>query len=198
MPRCSSQPANAHAAWPEKPVRIIMTFPGWRRHDMVGRARRNSWPRELGQPVMIDNKAGAGGTIDGLPSARSTGWLHADVVQPRRRWRRPVHAARSRPTTRWRSFTHIAQLGSAPLVIMATPKPGPATRKTWHQGTGASQDFGSAARPHQPYPRRDDQARRSPDMVHVPSRGSAPMTTDLIAGHHSCRRRRGDGLRAVS
>ena len=56
--------ATAQAqSWPEKPIHIVVAFTPGSATDVIGRAVSNELSAQLGQPVIIENKPGAGGTI---------------------------------------------------------------------------------------------------------------------------------------
>ncbi|MEJ7930591.1 tripartite tricarboxylate transporter substrate binding protein [Ramlibacter sp. AN1015] len=55
--------AQSGASWPTRPVRIVVPYPAGGTTDQVARAIQQPMSEFLGQPVVIDNRAGAGGTI---------------------------------------------------------------------------------------------------------------------------------------
>ena len=63
--------AHAQNGFPTKPVTMIVPFPPGGLADTVGRPVAEAMGRELGQPVVIENKGGAGGTIAACRSASS-------------------------------------------------------------------------------------------------------------------------------
>lgn len=66
-------PAPAPAtAWPTKPVRIIVGFPGGSTPDLVARTIAEPLSRAIGQPVLVENRVGAGGNIAGDIVAKAT------------------------------------------------------------------------------------------------------------------------------
>ncbi|MFT8245071.1 Bug family tripartite tricarboxylate transporter substrate binding protein [Roseomonas sp. BN140053] len=64
--------AQAPAAWPDRPLRLIVPFPAGSTPDLVARAIGPQLAAGLGQPVVVDNRAGAGGNIGTDMIAKAT------------------------------------------------------------------------------------------------------------------------------
>ena len=67
----AAQPVAGTAAWPERPIRVVLPFPPGGPSDMVMRLAAEKMQPVLKQPVVIDNKPGAGGNIGSAEVARS-------------------------------------------------------------------------------------------------------------------------------
>ena len=67
-----SAKAGAPTAWPTKPVRIMVGFPGGSTPDLVARTIAEPLSKALGQPVIVENKPGAGGNIAADMVAKAT------------------------------------------------------------------------------------------------------------------------------
>jgi len=63
---------RAQAAWPDRPVRVIVPFPGGSTPDIAARAVAGHFQQVLGQPFVVDNRAGAGGAIGTEAIAKAT------------------------------------------------------------------------------------------------------------------------------
>ncbi|MDR4126691.1 Bug family tripartite tricarboxylate transporter substrate binding protein [Yanghanlia caeni] len=63
---------TAAAAWPEQPIRLTVGFPAGTGPDIVARTVGEQLSKELGQPVVVENKAGAGGQIAAQSVANAT------------------------------------------------------------------------------------------------------------------------------
>lgn len=174
----------AFAQWPDRPVKIVVTFPAGGASDVLARVIAEQLGKKLGQAVVVDNKPGAGGTIGGaqvIASAADGYTLMLSNTTPIALGPFTLDKQPYDPVT---AFSHIAYLGSAPLVIMASKPSGlqsyadldARARKEGRLDFGSGGP-GSVGHIHGELIRRITGA----NLVHVPYRGGAPMTTDLIA-----------------
>ncbi|MEI2417483.1 tripartite tricarboxylate transporter substrate binding protein BugE [Orrella sp. JC864] len=62
---------QAHAAYPEKPIRVIVPFAPGGATDIIARLVTQRMAQELGQPMVVENKGGAGGAIGAAEAARA-------------------------------------------------------------------------------------------------------------------------------
>lgn len=174
----------AWAAWPEKPVRIVVTFAAGGASDIVARAISEPLAKALGQPVIVDNKPGAGGTLGGAEVVRAAPDGYTLMLSNSTPLSIGPFTVPKQPYDPVRQFTHVAMLGVAPVAIMANPKSGPASLKDLPKvaekpgytfGSGGPGSIGHIVG-------EMTKGAMKFDMTHVPYRGGAPMTTDLIAG----------------
>jgi len=178
--------AAAHAGWPEKPIRIVVTFAPGGASDIVAREISAPLAKALGQPVIVDNKPGAGGTLGGAEVARSAPDGYTLMLSNSTPLSIGPFTLAKPPYDPVKQFTHIAMLGVAPVAIMANPQAGIGSLADLPKAVAAANgnlSFGSGG------PGSIGQivgemlkADLKLNMTHVPYRGGAPMTTDLVAG----------------
>ncbi len=179
--------APAFAAWPEKPIRIVVTFAAGGASDIVARAISEPLAKALGQPVIVDNKPGAGGTIGGAEVVRSAPDGYTLMLSNSTPLSIGPFTLPKQPYDPVKQFTHVSMLGIAPVLIMANPKSGPAALKDLPKaaaGAGAAgYTFGSGG-PGSIGHIVGEMIKHEMKfgMTHIPYKGGAPMTTDLIAG----------------
>ena len=175
----------ARAAWPDKPVRIVVTFPPGGASDIVARVMAEQFAQKLGQPVVVDNRPGAGGSIGGLLVTQALADGYTLMLSNSTPISIGPFALEKQPYDPVEGFTHIALIGSAPCVVMANPKTGLKTLADLEAMARKSGrlDFGSGGPASIGHIYGElMKSALGLNMVHVPYRGGAPMTTDLIAG----------------
>ena len=177
---CAALPA--FAAWPEKPVRIVVTFAAGGARDIVARAISEPLAKALGQPVVVDNKPGAGGTIGGAEVVRSAPDGYTLMLSNSTPLSIGPFTVPKLPYDPVKQFTHVTMLGIAPVAIMGNPKSGPAGFKDLPKAA-ANGTFGSGG-PGSIGNIVGEMIKHEMKfgMTHIPYKGGAPMTTDLIAG----------------
>ncbi len=174
----------ALAAYPEKAVKIIVTFTPGGASDIVARVLAEQLSKKLGQPFVVDNKPGAGGTIGGAVVANAAPDGYTLMLSNTTPIALGPFTLEKQPYDPVTAFTEIAYLGAAPLVVMASKPSGiktlpdiEAQAKKEGQLNFGSGGPGSVGHIHGELIKKGTGA----NLVHVPYRGGAPMTTDLIA-----------------
>ncbi|QIM52297.1 Bug family tripartite tricarboxylate transporter substrate binding protein [Hydrogenophaga crocea] len=113
-------PARAASGWPDKPVRIIVPFGAGGSTDALARIVGSKLSEAIGQPVVIDNRAGAAGAIGAQAVARAPADGHTLLLATS-----STHAVlphlRSLPYDAVKDFTPIARIASAPNVLVVSP-----------------------------------------------------------------------------
>ncbi|NYT26300.1 tripartite tricarboxylate transporter substrate binding protein [Alcaligenaceae bacterium] len=179
--------ADQAAAWPDKPVRLIVPFANGGSTDLVSRRIGEALGNEIGQPVIVENKVGAGGTIgasyvvrqpaDGYTLLMGTVSTHA------------IHPSvyKSLPYDIFEDFTPITMVGTIPDLIVVHPSVQAANLKEFVDlaksrpgvvsyasgGQGTSSHLGSEYLA----------AEAGIQLNHIPFKGSGPALIDVLGGH---------------
>lgn len=180
-----AQKAPQTAAWPSKPLRIIVGFPGGSSPDLTARAFAEPLSKALGQPVIVENKVGAAGNIAADAVARATddhtiglmingNMTIAKLLNPKLSYD-PL-----------KDLQPLSLLGVSPLVLTA-PANAPGNNASeflqaaraagdrWNYGTPGMGTVG-----HLGMELFKSQAKMAP--VHVPYPGYPQVATAMIAG----------------
>ncbi|RYX92125.1 MAG: tripartite tricarboxylate transporter substrate binding protein [Comamonadaceae bacterium] len=175
----------AFASYPDKPIRLVVTFPAGGASDIVARVMAEQLARKLGSPVVVDNKPGAGGSVGGLLVTQAPADGYTLMLSNSTPISIGPFALEKQPYDPVDGFTHIAMIGTAPCVVMANPAaPIRTIADVETQARKAGRlDFGSGG-PASIGHIYGELMRKTMgvNLVHVPYRGGAPMTTDLISG----------------
>jgi len=177
-------PALAQQPWPSRTVRVIVPFPPGGSNDAVARPLCDEMQRGLGQPFVIENKGGAGGTIGSAEVARAAPDGHTLMITSSSF--ATSAAVQATPYDAGRDFALLALIATAPLVMLGAPNFAPETMEQAaahirrHPGTV---DYGSAGVGSIGHMGGALFALRAGlSMQHVPYRGTGPVLNDLAAG----------------
>ena len=175
----------AFAEWPEKPLKIIVTFAPGGASDIVARVMAEALAKKLGQPVIVENRPGAGGSVGGLAVAQAPADGYTVMLSNSTPISLGPFALEKQPYDPVAGFTHIALIGSAPCVVMANPLAGIRALPDLEAlaRKNGRLDFGSGGPASIGHIYGELMKKQmGVNLQHVPYRGGAPMTTDLIAG----------------
>ena len=110
------QPVPTAAGWPNKPVKIIVGFPGGSTPDLVARTIAEPLEKALGQPVIVENKVGAGGNIAADLVAKASD-NHTIGVMINGNMTIAKLLNQAVPFDPLRDFAPISLIGTAPLLL---------------------------------------------------------------------------------
>ena len=177
--------ATAQTHYPDRPIHVIIPWPAGGIADVVLRAMQDPLQKALGQPIIIENKSGAGGTIgdDTVAKAAPDGYT---LLFTSSALNMNVALGRKLPYDADRDFVPIVNVASAPMILVAYPALGVKTvtdlialaKAKPGKLTYASAGNGSPAH----FTAEMFRAATGIDVVHVPYRGSPQAMIDQIAG----------------
>ena len=181
-----SMGAQASDAFPSKPIRIVVGFPAGGPLDQHARLLTDKLQGVLGQPLVVDYKPGAGGSVGAQDVMRSpadgytlmlanTGVM---VINPALYSKLPYNTLKD--------FTPIARTAMQPLALLVNNKVAAKTLPefiSYAKANPGRVNFGSAGNGGISHlvPEMLKSAAGI-DLVHIPYKGSAPAFTDLIGG----------------
>jgi tripartite-type tricarboxylate transporter receptor subunit TctC len=173
-------------AWPDKPLRLVIPFPAGGSTDIVGRLVGERLARSLGQPVVIDNRAGAGGTTGSDLVAKAPADGHTILMGTS-----STHAIASSlyakmPYDAAHDFMPITLLGTATILLVVHPDlPVRSVREliAHLKAQPNAVSYGSTGNGSVSHLTAEHfKAMAGVEMQHVPYKGDSPMTMDLVAG----------------
>jgi tripartite-type tricarboxylate transporter receptor subunit TctC len=178
-------PATFAQAWPAKPIRLIVPYPPGGFTDVTARLIGQKLQERLGQTVLVDNKAGANGTIGVADLARAAPDGHTFAIVIAAHAANPSLYSRLPYDTR-NDLAAVSLIGVSPLVA-AVNKDAPfknaqelvayAKRNPGKVSFGSS---GNGAAAHLTTELLKSLTRT--DMVHIPYKGAAAALQDLMGG----------------
>ncbi|QVQ26924.1 Bug family tripartite tricarboxylate transporter substrate binding protein [Achromobacter deleyi] len=177
--------AGAHAAWPERPITMVVPFPPGGPTDLVARVLAKQLTDQLGQTVVVENKGGANGNI-GMQYAAAAKPDGYTVLYNTSSMALSPNLYRSLAFDPVKDFAPVSSTAVIPLVLLVHPSVPANSAQTFveyarqHPG---KLSYGSAGAGNVTHLGALLLLRSLQiDAVHVPYRGSAPAMTDLVGG----------------
>lgn len=175
------------AGFPNRPVRVVVPFAPGGITDILARAAAEGLAREIGQPVVVENRAGAGGNVGSEAVAKSApdGYTILAVGPAVMGIAKPLYSRLNYDPDS--DFTALGVLGAQANVMLVSPRALPeptlaalvaAARAKPGEVPFASSGSGSLTHLTAELFAKDAGLR----MVHVPYRGSPPAMADLVSG----------------
>jgi len=170
--------------WPAKPIRLVIPYPPGGQTDIVGRWLGSKLSPVLGQPIVIDNKAGAQGIL-GMQAAKAADpdgynfiYSNASITIINK------FAYAKLPYDGLADFETVTLMGFTPLGLAVTPALGVKNLEELiryvkaNPGKTSFASFGSGSTAHM-YGEMLN-AAAGLDMLHVPYKGTAPAMADVV------------------
>ena len=177
--------ASAQANWPTKPIRMIVPFTAGSVTDIIGRTVAESMSKSLGQPVLIENKPGAGGTIGAAQVAKSEPDGYTVLIHSSGHALNPaIYPNLSYDTLK--DLSGVTPLAAVPNVLVVSPSRGwksvadliaaakakPGAMNYASAGTGSATHMNA----------EKFKLKAGIDAQHVPFKGTPEAMTDVIGG----------------
>ena len=178
--------AFGQGKYPDRPVKVIVALPAGGSVDMIARSLGQKLSASLGQPFIVDNRAGASGQI-GMPAvARSPADGYTLAVSPASFLTTNKSIFKSLPYDPESDFSPVSRLVNQPLVLvvrdrqkyptlaalLAAARAAPGKLTYASSGDGSPQHLAALM----------FETRTQARMLHVPYKGGAPAINDTLAG----------------
>lgn len=178
--------ALAQGTFPDKPVRLVIPFPPGGTSDITGRILADALSRELGQPVVVENKGGAGGTVGArlVAESKPDGYTLLLGTSSTNGTNSAVYKSLTYDAVK--SFTPITRIVTVPGVLSTNNRFPVRSYADFAKFVGqspgkfsyASSGNGGATHMAMEYYKSLSGLR----VVHVPYRGTGPALNDVIGG----------------
>ena len=174
-------------SWPTKPVRLLVAFPAGAPGDVIARLLQPQLQQALGQPVIVDNKPGAGGNIGAQEVARATDG-HTFLIGPDTMLTINPHLYKKlafKPTEDLLPVTYLARFNQ---MLVCHPSAGVKTLDELLAATRKQKLSYASGGPGVPGHMAMEMllTDTKTEMAHVPYRGPAPAAQDVLGGSVPC------------
>ncbi len=171
-------------AYPTKPVTIIVPFAAGGTTDILARIIGQALTAELGQSVVVDNRAGAGGNIGGQAAAKATPDGHTLFMGTVGTHAINASLYKKMPFDPVKDFAPLTRVANVPNLLVANPaQPYKSVKDliAYAKANPGKVNFGSSGNGSSIHLSGElFKSLAKVDMQHVPYKGSAPAVTDLL------------------
>jgi tripartite-type tricarboxylate transporter receptor subunit TctC len=178
--------AAAQAPYPAKPVRLVVPYPPGASNDVLSRITAQAMAPGLGQPIVVDNRAGAGGMIGAEHVARSEADGYT-ILNVQSSFTTNAATRVKLPYEPMKDYAYIGMMALGPMLLVVHPSlpaknAGDVVRLA--KSRPGQLNYGSSGNGGINHMSTELLARMARiDIVHIPYKGIAPAVTDLIAGN---------------
>ena len=179
--------ALAQGAWPNKPVKVIVSFPPGGAADQIARAVAQPLQEALGQPVVVENRAGAGGNIGADAVAKSPADGYTLLMSSGGTVSINPHIYAKMPFDPTKDIVPVAAAARVLVFLEVNPTKVPAGNVkdflAYMKANPGRLTFGTPGSGSSPHLAAEMmKAQSGAFATHIPYRGAAPALTDLLAG----------------
>jgi len=181
----TAAPLTAAAAYPERPIRLIVAYPPGGTTDLLARRLAKELGTSLGQPIVVENKPGAGGNVGAAIVAKADPDGYTLGVGTAGNLALNYVSYKNIPYDSREDITPISVLADVPNVIFVAGKSPIKSLQDLisHVKTSKGTFFGSTGVGNGPHLTGElFKARIGADSTHVPYQGAAPEITALLSG----------------
>jgi tripartite-type tricarboxylate transporter receptor subunit TctC len=174
-------------AYPSKPVKVIVTFPPGSTPDIVGRALAGRLQEALGQPFVVENRAGAGGNIGADAVAKAAPDGYTLLVSTNGVFAINKALYKNMPFDPDKDLVPVSLLATAPQMLVVNPALGLDSFKAFleyvrrNPGKLSYGSVGAGSASHLTMELLKSDAKAF--IVHIPYKGFPPAVTDMLAGN---------------
>lgn len=180
-----SRRASAQAAWPSRQIRMICSYPAGGQTDLLARAFGEFISRQVGKTVIIENKAGASGSIGTAEVARAEPDGHTILCSISTTYVMNRIMMKNPGYDMDKDLTLVSVIPGAGLLLVASPKSGVKTLEEFvafarNSGKVNFGTYSAGSAPHMTVHELNKQYGLNIEPIHY--RGEAPMWTGLAEG----------------
>ena len=180
---------SAMAAWPDKPVTLIVPFPPGGSSDMIARTLGTKLTEKFGSTFIVENRAGAGGTVGATVAKRAAPDGYTIFVSSLGPFVIAPHLIKNSGYDALKDFEYITVAVQAPNILTVpanSPHKSFADVIAFHKANPGKMTFASAGNGTSDHLTAElFWQQTGTSGVHVPYKGGAPALADLLGGQRS-------------